>query len=124
MPRHSRGNRPAIDARRGAADLRPWEPEDGMANPKGEAFWRAVVVEAEGRSAAQVAARHGVSLSSVHRWQQKLAAKARTAIVPLRVAEAAAVARRVEVRVGEVKVVFEEGTDPAYVAAVARALGA
>lgn len=95
-----------------------------MANPKGEAFWRAVVVEAEGRSAAQVAARHGVSLSSVHRWQQKLAAKARTAIVPLRVAEAAAVARRVEVRVGEVKVVFEEGTDPAYVAAVARALGA
>ncbi len=94
-----------------------------MANPKGEEFWRRVVGEAEGRSAAQVAARHGVSLSSVHRWQQKLAARVRPAIVPLRVSETES-ARRVEVRVGDVRVVFEEGTDPTYVAAVARALGA
>ncbi|MET0259534.1 MAG: transposase [Gaiellaceae bacterium] len=94
-----------------------------MSEPKGEAFWRRVVGEVEGgRSSSDVAHRHGVSVSSVVRWRGKLRASSVTAIVPVRVTGDAG--RRVEVHVGGVRLVFEEGTEPSYVAAVARAFGA
>ena len=94
-----------------------------MGIPRGEEFWRRVVAEAEGKSATQIAAKHGVSLCSVLRWRQRLREEHAPALVPVRVAAAPA-SRRLELRVGEAHVAFEEGTDPTYVAAVARALGA
>jgi transposase-like protein len=95
-----------------------------MAMPRGEEFWRRVVVEAEGKSATAVAAKHGVSVCSVLRWRQKLrtGVDGSTALVPVRVVGTSA--RRVEVQIGGVLVGFAEGTDPSYVAALARALGA
>jgi hypothetical protein len=102
-----------------------------MAAAKSEGFWRRVVSEVEGgKGVGEVARRHGVSASSVLRWRAKLGSATATSLVPIRVSAAcppsrgeAGPGRRVKLEVGEVGVYFEEGTDPGYVAAVARALG-
>ncbi len=93
-----------------------------MAESRSEEFWKRLVAEAAtGKSASEVARRHGVSACSVLRWRAKLLSeKQSTALVPVRITGTPA--RRVEIEVGAVRVSFEEGTEPRYVAAVAQAL--
>ena len=93
-----------------------------MAEARSEAFWQRLVAEvAGGKAVSDVAHRHGVSASSVLRWRDKLAGTS-PSLVPVRIT--AAGPRQVELQVGIARVSFDEGTDPGYIAAVARALGA
>ncbi len=97
-----------------------------MREAKGRDFWERLAREVEaGASRAQVAARHGVSGSTVGQWVRRLAeeraAKPAAALVPVRIT--GETRRRVAVSVAAARVEFEEGTDPAYVAAVVRAIG-
>ncbi len=72
-----------------------------------------------GESQASVAKRHGVSGSNLGKWCIRLQQEA-PRLLPVRVVDERT--RRLEILVGVVRVAFEEGTAPAYVAAIARAL--
>lgn len=76
----------------------------------------------EGASQAETARRYGVSASQLGRWVQRLKQEKRgVQLLPVRVTEGAAL-RQCRLVVEGVRLEFEEGTDPAYGAAVARAL--
>jgi len=93
-----------------------------MASRRGKAFWERLVREvAAGASQVEVARRHGVSQSWLGSWCRRLRHEApRPALLPVRLIEERP--RRLELTVGNVRVSFETGTDPAYVAALAAQL--
>ena len=96
-----------------------------MAEEKGREFWERLAREVStGSTRAQVAARYGVAGSTVGHWVRRLererSVKPAATLVPVRITGEAR--RRVAIAVGAARVEFEEGTDPAYVAAVVRAL--
>jgi len=98
-------------------------------------FWKRVVTEAEGkqRTHGEVAARHGVTVSALRSWiyrlrreraAEKLEPTPRLLPVRISTSEATRSSRRaVTVRRGELEIQIEEGTDPAYIAELVRALG-
>lgn len=94
-----------------------------MAKSRGKQFWERLVREvAAGGSRTAVARRHGVSQTWLGKWCRELGGAPRAAtLLPVRVVEEHP--RRLELAVGALSVRFEEGTDPEYVAALARALG-
>jgi transposase-like protein len=99
-----------------------------MGRFKGRAFWeRAVAEMGTGASAAEVARRHGVSASGLAYWVRRLADdRARPVeprLLPVRITGAVS-PRRLGLLVADVRLDFEEGADPAYVAAIAKALRA
>jgi hypothetical protein len=99
-----------------------------MGRFKGRAFWERVVADVDaGASQAEAAQRHDVSQSGLAYWVRQLGAeKARSAdpqLLPVRISGNVA-ARRLGLVVDDLRLEFDDGTDPAYVAAVARALRA
>lgn len=96
--------------------------------PRGRAFWERAVREVEGgASQTSVAAKCGVASSTVGYWVRRLRRERAgkevppsSALVAVRVA--GEMRPRVDVTVSGARVQFDEGTDPAYVAAVVRAL--
>jgi transposase-like protein len=94
-----------------------------MAQHREREFWQRLVVAMEGgASQAEVARRYGVSPSQLGRWARRLKEeKPRALLLPVRVTGDAAM-RRFGLILDGMRLDFEEGTDPAYVAAVARAL--
>jgi len=94
-----------------------------MAQRRDRAFWERLVREVgAGASQATVATRHGVSTAWLGMWCRKIrsAEGSRGALLPVRVVEQRA--RRVELIIGAARLAFEEGTDPRYVAELARRL--
>jgi transposase-like protein len=83
---------------------------------------------AECGSQSEAARRHGVSQSGLGYWVRKLATeKTRTAepqLLPVRVTTAVAPSRRFGLIIDDLRLEFDEGAEPAYIAAVARALRA
>lgn len=94
-----------------------------MATNRGKSFWEKLVREVEsGESQSSVARRHRVSPSWLGRWCRQ-SAKERPAtgtLLPVRVVDERA--PRFEIFVGPFTVAFEQGIDPAYVAAIVRCL--
>lgn len=100
-----------------------------MGRERGRAFWERVAADAARcGSQSEAARRHGVSQSGLGYWVRKLAAeKARPAepqLLPVRVTSAVALPRRLGLVVDDLRLEFDEGAEPAYIAAVARALRA
>lgn len=102
-----------------------------MAPRRGRRFWERVVRELErgGASHADVAARHGVLVSTLRSWVYRLRRERRAAtsavrMLPVEIAPASEPARAaIEVRIATGDVVaFESGTDVAYVAKLVAAL--
>ena len=94
-----------------------------MAQRRDKAFWERLVREVSaGASQVSVAARHGVSATWLGMWCRKIRATdaSRGALLPVRVVEQRA--RRVELVIGAARLAFDEGTDPRYVAELARRL--
>lgn len=98
-------------------------------------FWKRVVTEAEGKQQthAEVAAQHGVTLSALRSWIYRLR-RERSAeeveraprLLPVRISASGATPssrRAVTVRRGDLEIQIEEGTDPAYISELVRALG-
>jgi transposase-like protein len=77
-----------------------------------------------GASQAGVAAHHGVSRTWLGKWCRRLRGQSPAAAVllPVRVSEPSP-PRRLEARVGDIIVAFDEGTDVAYVGALLRSVG-
>jgi len=77
-----------------------------------------------GASQSAVAEQYGVSRAWLGRWcrRRRDEAPPRGLLLPVRVLEPAA-PRRIEARVGDVVIVFDEGTDVAYVGALLRSVG-
>ena len=99
-----------------------------MGKARGQAFWARLVQEVEaGETRTRVAARHGVAGSAVGYWVRRLrrdasAVPVAASLLPVHVAGEER--RRFGVIVATGRIEFDEGTDPAYVAAVVRALSA
>lgn len=96
-----------------------------MARQRSRAFWTKLVREVEtGKTQAAVAAQHGVSRMWLGRWCARLRREATPAglLLPVHMAEASS--RRLEARIGDVVLAFDEGTDVAYVAALLRSVSA
>jgi serine/threonine protein kinase len=86
----------------------------------GQDHWKRVVGNVErGEEIVSVATRHGLSVANLATWS-RLAADAKTirSFVPTITAGP----RRLRVELGGIRLVFEEGAEPAYVAAIARAM--
>jgi transposase-like protein len=99
-----------------------------MGQPRDRAFWERAVADVEGgASQAETARRYGVSGSALGYWVRRLRqAKGRAAeprLLPVRLAISSTSAR-CSLVVDDLRFEFEAGTDPTYVAAVARALRA
>lgn len=94
-----------------------------MARHRDQQFWERLVAEVEGGATqTEIARRYGVSASNLGRWARRLKQeRPRAQLLPVRVTAAPAL-RHWGLMVDGVRLEFEEGTDPAYVAAVARAL--
>ena len=101
-----------------------------MAPRQGRRFWERVVREAErgGVSHADVAARHGVLVSTLRSWIYRLRREAHGAppavrMLPVELAPSGDARAPIEIRVatGEV-IAFESGTDVAYIAQLVVAL--
>jgi transposase-like protein len=100
-----------------------------MGRARGRTFWESLVAEVRaGDAPIEVARRHGVSPSGLGYWVRQLPPPKTRAqeprLLPVRVAAAALSRRSLRLVVGEAHLEFEEGTDPAYVAALAEALRA
>ncbi len=95
-----------------------------MAKSRGKGFWEKAVREVRaGGGLEAVAKRHGVSAGWLGKWCRRLRAEAApSSLLPVRIVEGRV--RRVELTVGAVRLSFDEGTDPNYVARIARALTA
>jgi transposase-like protein len=98
-----------------------------MARHRGRAFWAKLVREVEGgASQAAVAEHHGVSRAWLGKWCRRLREEGPAAalLLPVRVSVSEpSPPRRIEARVGDVVVAFDEGTDVAYVGALLRSVG-
>ena len=101
-----------------------------MAQPKGRAFWQRVIADVEaGMVQTEAARRHGVSASGLGYWVRKLRREpprpAEPRLLPVRITSAPSPSvSRCSLVVDGLRVEFEEGTAPAYVAAVVQALRA
>jgi hypothetical protein len=89
--------------------------------------WQALVEEwrGSGVKANEFALSRGLSTTSLYYWSSLLARTAQAPtpkLLPVRVAPQAARSFDLELAVGPARVRFEEGTAPAYVGALARAL--
>jgi hypothetical protein len=94
-----------------------------MAQHREQQFWERLVAEVEGGATqTEIARRYGVSASNLGRWARRFKQeRPRAQLLPVRVTGAPAL-RHCGLVIDGVRLEFEEGTDPAYVAAVARAL--
>ncbi|WP_438017763.1 helix-turn-helix domain-containing protein [Sorangium sp. So ce315] len=94
-----------------------------MGQHREQQFWEQLVAEVEGGARqAEIARRYGISVSNLARWARRLKEeRPRAQLLPVRVT-AGPSRRPCGLLVDGVRLEFEEGTDPAYVAAVARAL--
>lgn len=97
-----------------------------MARAKGRRFWERLVSEVEaGASQVEVARRHGVSQGGLGLWVRRLRQererRSEPQLLPVRLTTPTPV-RRCGLVVDELRLEFDEGTDPAYLAAIARAL--
>lgn len=97
-----------------------------MRQSKGRAFWQRVVADVEGGMAQTDAARkHGVSASGLGYWVRRLRREpprpAEPRLLPVRVTGVSSLSR-CSLVVDEIRFEFEEGTSPAYLAAVVQAL--
>lgn len=73
-----------------------------------------------------MAEHHGVSRAWLGKWCRRLRDEARepALLLPVRVSVSEPVApRRIEARVGDVVLAFDEGTDVAYLGALLRSVG-
>jgi transposase-like protein len=90
-----------------------------------KSFWVGLVAEVgSGASAVDVAARYRVRVSTLRWWCSHLrreSAASGLRLVPV-VTQSALPSRHIEIAVGSAALRVEEGTDVAYVAALARAL--
>ena len=89
--------------------------------------WRALVAEwrASGVQAPEFARRRGLKVANLYYWSSVLGReqpKAATRLVPVQLATSTGHSVDLELLVGPARLRFPEGTAPAYVAAVARAL--
>lgn len=85
-------------------------------------FWVGLVAEVEGgRDVDEVARRHKVNAGTLRWWRTQL--RGRPRLLPVVTVAAQQAPRRIEIGVGGALVRVEEGTDVAYIAALARALG-
>lgn len=99
----------------------------GRERAKSRAFWERVVAEAEAcGSQSEAARRHGVSQSGLGYWVRKLVAErpraAEPRLLPVRVTGTVPMPRRMGLIVDDLRIEFDEGTEPAYLAAIAKAL--
>src|SRR5262245_23189694 len=90
---------------------------------RGRAFWEQLVAEVEGgQSQAETARKHRVSQTWVGQWVKRVREERRRRpqpqLLPVRVT-GGGLRRRCELMIDGVRVEFDEGTDPAYIAAVA-----
>jgi transposase-like protein len=90
-------------------------------------FWQQAISELKGgETIAVVARRHGVRAKTLAWWKWKLGSERMRSpqLLPVvvRQAEARASAMSIELRVGEVRVLIESGTDVKYVADLVSAL--
>lgn len=100
-----------------------------MGRARGQGFWARVSADvAAGTSQAEVARRYGVSQGQVSRWVRRLRTDEQSAAVPqllpVRLTEAVVSPRRCTLVFSDLRVEFDVGTEPAYVAALATALRA
>jgi len=95
-----------------------------MGHARGEAFWAKLAREVEaGGTRVEVAHRYGVTVSALGYWVGRLRrTKPVATLLPVRVESEPR--RRVEIVTGEIRIVVEEGTDPAFIVELVRALRA
>jgi transposase-like protein len=89
--------------------------------------WQTLVEEwrSSGANAKEFARTHGLSTTSLYYWSSVLSRAAPAPmpkLLPVRVAAQVARSSELELWVGPARVRFDEGTSPAYVGALARAL--
>ena len=100
-----------------------------MGRHKERAFWERAVADAHAcASQAEAARRHGVSPSRIAYWVRRLGEEQprRTPepqLLPVRLT-GHVMRRRLELVVADLRVEFDEGADPTYLAALAKALRA
>ena len=89
-------------------------------------FWEELVAELEaGAAPGDVARRHKVRETTLRWWRTQLRrSPPGPRLLPVIAGPAVRTGRHVEIAVGGAVLRFEEGTDVAYVAALARAVGA
>src|SRR4051794_30868748 len=103
-----------------------------MAKARERAVWERIVAEVgAGLSQREAAARYGVSAAGVGHWVRRLREekeqRATPQLLPVRLTPSPAMStarRRCALVIDDVHVEFEEGVEPGYIAAVARALRA
>lgn len=100
-----------------------------MAQARERAVWEKIVAEVEaGMSHSAAAQLYGVSASGVGHWVRRLreerARRPAPQLLPVRLTSSAPTRGRCTLVVDDLHFAFDEGTDPAYVAALARALRA
>lgn len=100
-----------------------------MAQARERAVWEQIVAEVEaGLSQSAIARRYGVSPSGVGHWvrwlREERASRPAPQLLPVRLTTASPSRGRCTLVVDELHLTFDKGTDPGYVAALARALRA
>jgi hypothetical protein len=100
-----------------------------MAQARERAVWERIVAEVEaGLSHSAAAQRYGVSASGVGHWVRRLreekALRPAAQLLPVRLTSLSPTRGRCTLLVDDLPLSFDEGTDPAYVAALARAIRA
>ena len=100
-----------------------------MAKAQERALWEQIVAEVEaGLSRKAAARRHGVSQSGVGHWVKRLreekSCRPVPQLLPVRLTTTSPSRGRCTLIVNELHLTFDEGTDPGYIATVARALRA
>jgi len=99
-----------------------------MARAKGRRFWERLVGEVEaGASQGEAARRYGVSQGGLGLWvrriRQEREHRTEPQLLPVRLTTPTPI-RRCGLVIDELRIEFDEGTDPAYLAAIAQALRA
>jgi transposase-like protein len=98
-----------------------------MGRHKGRAFWERAVADAQAcASQAEAARRHGVSTSGLAYWVRRLGEAQplpapEPQLLPVRLT-GHVMPHRLELVVADLRVEFDEGADPMYLAALAKAL--
>lgn len=98
-----------------------------MAQAKERAVWERIVAEVEGGlSQREAAQRYGVSVAGVGHWVRRLrqekAERPTPQLLPVRLTTSSLARRRCTLLVADLRLEFEEGAEPAYIAALARAI--
>jgi transposase-like protein len=100
-----------------------------MAQARERAVWERIVAEVDaGLTHREAAQRYGVSQSGVGHWVRRLreesARRPTPQLLPVRLTTASPPRGRCTLLVEDLHLTFDEGTDPGYVAALARAIRA